>query len=119
MDRILHTTHGNPGRGYYPQNKVELPKDSVVDIVSADRVSDYVLAIKFSDDHESRVDFQIFLTNSRSPHIRSYLDLKRFNAFRIETVISFGAITRCVFLSRICMKAKFSLCMMAVLPTHV
>ena len=85
MDRILHTTHGNPGRGYYPQNKVELPKDSVVDIVSADRVSDYVLAIKFSDDHESRVDFQIFLTNSRSPHIRSYLDLNRFDAFRIES----------------------------------
>ena len=61
-----------------------LTADAIVDIVQAERLSDYKVRLCFSDGAERVVDFEPFLQSSRNPMIRAYLDLEKFASFRLE-----------------------------------
>lgn len=67
-----------------PRDQVVLSEGLVVDIVAAERVSGYVVELRFSDGLERVVDFEPFLQGSRNPMIRAYLDLETFGSFRLE-----------------------------------
>lgn len=49
-----------------------------------EHAGDYSLNLLFSDGHEQHVDFEPFLTNSRNPQIRAYLQPEKFAGFRLE-----------------------------------
>ncbi len=55
-----------------------------INVVEATLVADHVLAIRFDDGAHQVVDFKPFLSSSRHPQIRAYLDPARFAEFRIE-----------------------------------
>ncbi len=55
-----------------------------LNIISAEQVGDYRLHLIFDDGLEQLVDFKPFLTRSRHPDIRSYLEPEKFAGFRIE-----------------------------------
>lgn len=57
---------------------------ATINITSAEQVGDYVLRLTFDDDTVQTVDFKPFLSSSRHPDIRAYLEPKRFAAFRVE-----------------------------------
>jgi len=61
-----------------------LPMGAIVEIVRAERLSDYKLRLCFSDGAERVVDFEPFLSSSQSPMIRAYLDPQKFGDFRLE-----------------------------------
>lgn len=61
-----------------------LSADAVVDIVRAERFSDYALKLCFSDGTERVVDFEPFLRRSRNPMIRAYLAPEKFANYRAE-----------------------------------
>lgn len=84
MDRLLHTPQADRVETDYAENQVTLPDGAVVDIVGAERVSDYELKLRFSDGFERVIDFERFLKASRNPMIRAYLDPKKFGSFRLE-----------------------------------
>lgn len=52
-------------------------------IKSANYISGYIIEIYFSDDTVRRVDFERFLKSAKHPTTRSYLDLKKFQQFRV------------------------------------
>ena len=55
-----------------------------INIISAEQVGDYRLHVLFDDGLEQIIDFKPFLTRSRHPDIRKYLEPEKFAAFRIE-----------------------------------
>lgn len=55
-----------------------------INIVSAELAGDLSIRLRFDDGVERTVDFRPFLSNSRHPDIRAYLDPVRFAGFRIE-----------------------------------
>ncbi len=55
-----------------------------INITSAEQVGDYVLRLCFDDGTVQTVDFKSFLSLSRHPGIRAYLDPEIFAAYRIE-----------------------------------
>lgn len=55
-----------------------------INIVSAIQVADFSLQLRFDDGAEQVVDFRPFLSASRHPAIRAWLEPKRFAGFRIE-----------------------------------
>ncbi|MDD5176652.1 MAG: DUF2442 domain-containing protein [Sterolibacterium sp.] len=57
---------------------------ATINITAAERVGDYVLRLSFDDDTQQTIDFNPFLSLSRHPDIRVYLEPARFAAFRIE-----------------------------------
>ena len=57
---------------------------TTINITAAERVDDYALRLSFDDGTVQTVDFKPFLSLSRRPNIRAYLDPVRFAAFRIE-----------------------------------
>ena len=57
---------------------------TTINITAAERVDDYALRLSFDDGTVQTVDFKPFLSLSRHPNIRAYLDPVRFAAFRIE-----------------------------------
>lgn len=59
-------------------------KTEVLEIIDAQQVSSYKLRLNFDDGKDQVVDFEPFLTASRNPAIRAYLDPQRFSQFRIE-----------------------------------
>ena len=59
-------------------------KTEVLEIIDAQQVSAYKLRLNFDDGKDQVVDFEPFLTASRNPAIRAYLDTQRFSHFRIE-----------------------------------
>jgi hypothetical protein len=61
-----------------------LSTDAIVDIVQAERLSDYKVRLRFSDGAERVIDFEPFLRGSRNPMIRAYLDPEKFARFRID-----------------------------------
>ena len=63
---------------------VTFPRIYVVDIVEADRVSDYELKLRFSDGTQRVIDFEPFLRGSRDPMVRAYIDPKKFGRYRLE-----------------------------------
>ncbi len=57
--------------------------DQIIDINKAQYISDYKLKLQFSDGEEQIIDFKPFLSKSRHPDIRKYLDLDEFKNFSI------------------------------------
>lgn len=55
-----------------------------ISIESAKQVGDFVLRLSFDDGTVQTVDFKPFLSSSRHPDIRAYLEPARFAAFRVE-----------------------------------
>jgi hypothetical protein len=66
-----------------PPYKTDM-KQSPINIVTAERISDYRIHLAFDDGTEQTVDFKLFLTHAQHPDIRAYLDPAKFSAFRIE-----------------------------------
>lgn len=56
----------------------------VINIVSAIQLAGYQLSVQFDDGKTQIVDFRTFLSQSRHPEIRAFLDPQRFTTFRIE-----------------------------------
>lgn len=57
---------------------------ATINIKSAEQVGDYALRLSFDDGAVQTVDFKPFLSRSRHPDIRAYLDPVRFAAYRLE-----------------------------------
>lgn len=57
---------------------------ATINITTAEQVGDYALRLSFDDGTVQTVDFKPFLSLSRHPDIRAYLELERFSAFRLE-----------------------------------
>lgn len=55
-----------------------------INITTAEQVGDYTLCLSFDDGVVQTVDFKPFLSLSRHPDIRAFLELARFSAYRIE-----------------------------------
>ncbi|MDH2917978.1 MAG: DUF2442 domain-containing protein [Sideroxydans sp.] len=55
-----------------------------INITRAEQLSDYALRLSFEDGVVQTVDFKPFLSLSRHPDIRAFLDPARFAAYRIE-----------------------------------
>lgn len=55
-----------------------------INIQTAELVGGYRIRLRFDDGVERVVDFQPFLSRSRHPQIRAYLDPMRFASFRVE-----------------------------------
>lgn len=57
---------------------------ATINITAAQQIGDYVLRLSFDDNTAQTVDFKPFLTRSRHPDIRVFLEPARFAAFRIQ-----------------------------------
>ena len=55
-----------------------------LNITAAEQIGDYALRLSFDDGTVQTVDFKPFLSLSRHPDIRVYLEPERFAAFRLE-----------------------------------
>lgn len=53
-------------------------------ISKAEYLSDYRIRLQFNDRKVVEVDFAPFLSSSRNPEIRKYIDKKLFKAFTLE-----------------------------------
>src|SRR4051794_4276288 len=84
MDRLLRAPQAGATADDHAEDRLMLPGDAVVDIVRAEQVSDYTLALTFSDGAQRVVDFGRFLRSSRNGLIRVYLEPAKFANFRIE-----------------------------------
>lgn len=56
----------------------------IINILTAELVGEYRLHLIFDDGQEQTIDFKPFLSRSRHPDIRAYLDPALFASFRIE-----------------------------------
>ncbi len=57
---------------------------ATLNITAVEQVGDYALRLSFDDATVQTLDFKTFLSLSRHPDIRAYLNPARFAAFRIE-----------------------------------
>jgi len=57
---------------------------ALINIMLAEQIDDFKLRLVFDDGCEQLVDFRPFLSRSRHPDIRAYLEPERFASFRIE-----------------------------------
>ncbi|MGH8548308.1 MAG: DUF2442 domain-containing protein [Methylococcales bacterium] len=57
---------------------------TIISIVTAQSAGDYRLRLSFDDGTEQTVNFKPFLTRSKHPDIRRYLDSAYFSTYRIE-----------------------------------
>ncbi|OGT03374.1 MAG: hypothetical protein A3F73_06815 [Gallionellales bacterium RIFCSPLOWO2_12_FULL_59_22] len=57
---------------------------ATINITAAEQVGDYALRLSFDDGTVQTVDFKPFLSLSRHPAIRAYLEPERFAGFSIE-----------------------------------
>ncbi len=57
---------------------------AIINIVAAEQIGDYCIHLRFNDGSEQDVDFKPFLSHSRHPDIRAYLEPERFASFRLE-----------------------------------
>ncbi len=61
-----------------------LAKDAIVDVMEAQFLDPYRIAVSFSDGFMQTVDFGPFLRDSLNPLIRRYLDVSQFQDFTVE-----------------------------------
>ena len=52
-------------------------------LVKAINEGDYVISLKFNDGKKIKIDFKQFLKRSQHPEIRKYLDISKFEQFRL------------------------------------
>ena len=57
---------------------------ATINIKSVEQAGEYSLRLSFDDGTAQTVDFKPFLSSSRHPDIRAYLDPARFAAYRVE-----------------------------------
>ncbi len=57
---------------------------ATINITSVEQTGEYALRLSFDDGMTQTVDFKPFLSLSRHPDIRAYLEPALFSAFRIE-----------------------------------
>ena len=57
---------------------------SIINLTHAEQIGDFKLRLVFDDGREQIIDFKPFLSRSRHPDLRAYLDPARFAAFRVE-----------------------------------
>ncbi|MEI7843744.1 MAG: DUF2442 domain-containing protein [Gallionellaceae bacterium] len=57
---------------------------ATLNITTVQKVGDYALHLTFDDGKSQTVDFKPFLSLSRHPDIRAYLEPSHFSGFRIE-----------------------------------
>jgi len=57
---------------------------ATINITYAEKIGDYELRLTFDDGTSQKVDFKPFLSVSRHPDIRAYLEPARFADFRIK-----------------------------------
>ncbi|SJM91361.1 DUF2442 domain-containing protein [Crenothrix polyspora] len=57
---------------------------AIINIISVEKMEDYRLHFTFNDNKQQTIDFKAFLTNTRHPDIRRYLDPEKFAEYRIE-----------------------------------
>lgn len=57
---------------------------ATINITAAEQVGNFALRLSFDDGTVQTVDFKPFLSLSRHPAIRAYLEPDRFAGFRIE-----------------------------------
>jgi hypothetical protein len=57
---------------------------AIINIMSAELVSQYQIRLTFDDGTRQEVNFKPFLTASVHPEIRAWLDPQLFDSFRIE-----------------------------------
>jgi hypothetical protein len=74
----------NRGAEDYAEDQMTLAEDSIIEIVGAEQVSDYMLKLHFNDGVERTINFEPFLRNSRNPMIREYLEPEKFANFKVE-----------------------------------
>jgi len=55
-----------------------------LDIISAEVVGDYKIELKFGDGHTNVVNFEPFISRSQNSSIHQFIDLKKFNSFRLD-----------------------------------
>ena len=60
-------------------------EDSVLDIMEAKYIVNYLIQLAFSDGLNRVIDFGPFLRNSAHPDIRKYLELQKFEGFTIDS----------------------------------
>ncbi|HLF85395.1 MAG TPA: DUF2442 domain-containing protein [Blastocatellia bacterium] len=84
MDRLLHTPQTDRRAENHTPDQIALPEGAIVEVVRAERLSDYKVRLNFSDGAERVVDFEPFLSSSQNPMIRAYLDPQKFEGFRLE-----------------------------------
>jgi hypothetical protein len=56
----------------------------VISILKTEYLGEYMIKIVFSDNSVQTIDFKEFLSSSRNPMTRKYLDIKLFQKFTIE-----------------------------------
>jgi hypothetical protein len=56
----------------------------ILNVTRAEHIGDYRLSIDFDDGATRIVDFKPFLVGAQHPEIRAFLDMDKFNAFRVE-----------------------------------
>ena len=60
-----------------------IKEGQILTIVDATYLNDYKLALSFNDGQTTVVDFGPFLSNSRNPLIRKYLNQELFKTFEL------------------------------------
>ena len=60
-----------------------MPKNQIIDILSAEYAPPYAIRIRFSDGHAQTVDFEPFLRQAQHPDIRKYLDSQLFQTYAL------------------------------------
>ncbi len=56
----------------------------VINITTAKQIGDYQIFLQFDDESEQVINFKPFLSRSRHPDIREWLNLEKFSTFRLE-----------------------------------
>lgn len=56
----------------------------VINITDAKQIGDYQLLLQFDDKSEQVINFKPFLSRSRHPDIRAWLNLEKFSTFCLE-----------------------------------
>ena len=56
----------------------------VINIKAAKHIGDYQIFLQFDDDSKQVINFKPFLSHSRHPDIREWLNLEKFSTFRLE-----------------------------------
>lgn len=84
MGGLLRATPTNIIGDNYATTEVDNADDWVIAVEQAEYIEDYILRLTFSDGEEKLVDFGPFLSQSRHPHIRKYLDQALFQQFTLS-----------------------------------
>jgi hypothetical protein len=81
MDQLFCASQIHQARTHHHEAQVN---KKPLNILSVEKTGRYKLRLVFDDGSRQEVNFAAFLSQSRHPDIRSYLDEKRFDSYRLE-----------------------------------